>query len=153
MSVLVDLSSEQLDPQSVVSFVKSHVKNRPDQDLLFKVSKRTLDLYCGNKPQDVIKVSADELAKLNASLGGSFQAGDFIKRAVHKCQSCGRTFTFFDFFQSGQKHHGGSYINSLLGKGGHHIHIQKKNNKLEIECTQCGTKNVFTPGGYDGPEY
>jgi hypothetical protein len=153
MSVFVDLSSEQLDPESIMTFVKAHVKNRPEGDLLFKVSRRALELYCGEKPKDAVAVSKEELKQLNEALGGSFTAAAFLKRAVHKCEACGRVLTFFDFFQSGRKHHGHDYISGLLGKEGYHLHIQKRANKLEIDCTQCGTKNVLTPGGYDGPNY
>ncbi len=153
MSAFVDLSSEQLNPESIVSFVRAHVKNRPTEDLLFKVSRRTLELYCGNKPEDAITVSNQELAQLNESLKGSFNARDFLKRSIHKCTACGRVLTFFDFFQAGSKRHGSDYISSLLGKDGYHLHVQKRDNKLEIACTQCGVKNVLAPGGYDGPNY
>ena len=110
-------------------------------------------MFCGDKPKNAIKVSKKELQQLNSSLGGSFKASQFIKRTAHECLDCGRTFTFFDFYQSGRKRHGDGYMVDLFGGGGYHIHIQKRDKKLALECTARGTTNTFTPGGYDGPDY
>ncbi len=153
MSVSVDLSSAELHPESVVRFIKAHVTDRPDQDLLFKVSPQTLELYCGQKPANAIPVSADELLKLNAALHGSYKANEFLKRAAHLCSKCGRTFTFFDFFETGRAHHGEAYIDRVLGDGASYVHIQKRDNKIPVVCTNCGTTNVLAPEGYDGPQY
>jgi hypothetical protein len=153
MSVVIDLSSEHLDPKAVVALAKAHVKSRPVEDILIKVSPRALQLYCGKKPANAVKVSKQELASLNQSLNGSFRANQFLKRAVQKCSECGRTFTFFDFFESGRKLHGEGYLTELFSGKGSHIHIQKRGKNLTIQCTACGTTNTVAARPYDGPEY
>ena len=153
MSLFVDLSNEQLNPKAVVALAKAHVKQRPDEDILFKVSRRALQLYCGKKPTNAVKVSKQELDSLNQSIGGAFKANQFLKRQIQRCTNCRRTFTFFDFFESGRQQHGDGYLTKLFSGEGSHIHIQKRGKKLNIKCTGCGTSNTVAARGYDGPEY
>jgi hypothetical protein len=153
MAIHVDLSVAELQPTSVLSLMEAHVRNRPPEDILFKVSKRTLDLYRRRRPKGAVTVSPDEVDKLNEFLGKSHRAQDYALWKKHKCSKCKRVLTFYDVFESGRKRHGDEYVRQVLGGDEYHLHIQKRGQALQVDCKACGLTNSLVRAGYDGPEY
>lgn len=152
MAIHLDLSATELKPASVHEFIRKHAAAPPSQDLLFKVGPKTFDLFRKKRPKGAVTVSAAEATKLNAFLGKKCKPSDYAIWKKTKCKNCSRELTFYDVFESARRRHGDESIKRILGGSGHHVHIQKKGQELEVDCTACGTHQRLL-AGYDGPEY
>lgn len=152
MALHFDLSANELRPASVFEFIRKHATAPPGQDLLFKVGPKTFELFRKKRPKGAVTVSAAEARKLNAFLGKNRRASDYAIWKKTKCKNCGRELTFFDVFESARQRHGDKHVKHILGGSEHHVHIQKKGQELEVNCTACGTHHRLLTG-YDGPEY
>ena len=150
MAIHIDLS--ELHPGAVEDMIKAHVSKPLQQDLLFKVSKESFRYCLKRRPKNSIKVSADELNKLNQFLGKARSTKDYAVWKNIKCSQCGKQLTFYDIFETGRKKHGDDYVKRLLAGEEYHVHIQKRGSKMEVACTGCSTLNLVL-AGYDGPEY
>jgi hypothetical protein len=146
----VDLSTSVLNSGAVVRFVKEHLADRPSQDLLFKVSPETYELYRKELPP-CVKVSQLEANELNAFLDRSWSIDDYVMRERSECFKCGRVLTFYDMFHSGRKRHGDGMVMQSLAGNEYILHV-RKSEQAEVACTSCGTLNLVN-AGYDGPEY
>lgn len=146
----VDLTASVLNPESIVSFVNAHLAERPSQDILFKVSRETFELYRKGLPPG-LPVSQQEADELNAFLDRSWSVDEYIMRERSECSGCGRVLTFYDFFQSGRKRHGDAMVMRWLAGSECVLHI-RKDARAEVACTACNTLNLVI-AGYDGPNY
>lgn len=153
MAIYIDVSSENLNPKSVTRFVRALQNDRPAEDVLLRVSQRVYKAACLAGRSRGVKVSASELQKLNQVLGKPLKRDDFVLRKSIKCRKCSRSLNFYDFFESGRGVHGDAHLAKFLSAGAYHVHIQKRGQKFAITCTECGTKNVISRVGYDGPDY
>jgi hypothetical protein len=141
MSVHVDLSAPELRPQAVLDFIFSLRKDRPTKNLLLKVSPKTFSLFARQLPKDAVKVSKEEAAKINRFLGQSWPASAYAIRGQVKCSKCKRLLTFYDIFMTGRKEHGDEFIKRTLAGSEFHLQLAGRDQRLEVECTACGTLN------------
>jgi len=159
--VHVDLSSPELDSTAVLQLIKEHGHKRPAANILFKVSQRTFNLYQQSVPEKVVTVSEAEAEEMNKFLDRSWQVSDYVVGERVPCSNCGRVLNFYDVFQSGRKQHGDDYLRQILGGEEYHLHVAKKDQTLDVECTACGAlNNIFvvsedasTHGSYCSPKY
>jgi len=151
--MMVDLTSQELNSAAVVGFIRAHVTKRPSHDILFKVSRVVHKMYCGKKPAKAVKVSKDELAKLNVFVKRSLRSSDFLLRKRVKCAQCGKVLTFYDLFESGRQEHGDERVGSWFDGVTCYVHIQARGRKTIVKCTSCGEFNELLLAGYDGPNY
>jgi len=138
MVALVDLSAPVLHPDSVIRLIKEHAAERPPSNILFRVSRETSELYRQGWPKDLVFVSPEEAARLNAFLGQSWQPQDYAMGSRHQCQKCGRLLTFYDVFESGRKRHGDRRMKEILGANEYHLQVAGQEQSAEIQCTKCG---------------
>jgi len=117
-----------------------------------KSTKKVFRACLRGRPKNAVTVSAKELQELNAFLGKTRRATDYAVWKRIKCTECQKLLTFYDLFQSGRKVHGDDYVKRFLGGDDFHIHIQKRNGKMEVTCAACSAVNLVL-SGYDGPEY
>jgi hypothetical protein len=153
MALYIDLSSEKLDAKAVARFAKEQARTRSSEDILLKVSPRAHKLVCVGHRSGGVKVSTQELRKLNTFLKRSLPASAFVIRTRNKCRKCARTLTFYDLFQSGRARHSDSHIKNWFAGNAYHVHLQRRGQKFPIKCTSCGTVNVLSKLMYDGPDY
>lgn len=146
----VDLSAGALNSKAVIELINQHFADRPAQDILFKLRRDTFDDYRKQLPTG-IPVSPDEAKRINDFVGKSWGVDDYLMREKCACSHCGRTLTFYDFFQGGRERHGDEFVMKWLVKSGPVVHIRKSAD-AEVACTACGTTNLIS-AGYDGPEY
>jgi ribosomal protein S27E len=154
MALHVDISARELDPSAVLEFIRRHTVERPSQNLLFKVNEETFRLH-QQELVDVVAVSPEEAAELNAELGLSASPADYlISGQEWRCSNCGRYLTFYDVFQSGKPKHDNDFFRVFLATEAYHVQVARENSQLDVNCTNCGTINKLTaPAHYTGPHY
>ena len=147
MVTTIDLSATELRPDSVVGLIREHAANPGSKQILFKVSHEVLSRFRAGQPPGV-NVSSQEANEINQFAGLSATLNEYSVSQSHACTKCGRNLTFYDVFQSGRKQHGDEYIRGMIAGGGYHIQVHRRDSKLKVECTQCGTVNVLDDGCY-----
>lgn len=152
MTVIVDVSTPELRPESVVRLIKEHRANPGSNTILFKVTAEVLELFRADSKHafSVSQVEADEINKfVNLSL--SPESYRLNKR--FECSKCKRVLTFYDVFRTGRKRHGDDHIRRFIAGTGYHVQVPKSDQTLEAECTACSTVNMLEDSCYDANNY
>jgi hypothetical protein len=152
MTIHVDLSPSRLIPSAVLRFVKEHAASRPPENMLFRVNREVFELYTKDLPK-TITVSQEEADKIGEFLGTTVSADNFTLTGRENCSYCGRTLTFYDFFETGRKRHGDAFMRRFLGGGEYHIQVAGENGQIEVDCANCGTLNRMLPNGHGVTHY
>ena len=150
MATFIDLSTEDLHTDAVITLIRDHASHPGPKELLFKVSRDTHDRFHGEHTEGV-NVSSEEAAEIDEFAGITHKKYMIGKR--HECVSCGRLITFYDIFKTGRKVHGDAYLKQFIGGSGYHIQVHRLNPVLRVECAGCGTPNQFDNGCYECDTY
>ena len=146
MNVHVDVSSPVLNPSSVLAFIREHARNRPSQNVLFKVQRSVFEEFLADIPKAVM-VSTDEAKRISEFLRVPASREGFTVTHETYCSECRRQLNFYDLFETGRKRHGDDFMRRFLAGGDFHIQLAAKNEAVEAECTNCGRLNVLEPDG------
>src|SRR5687768_9731208 len=114
MTIRIDLSSYELNPDAVVEFIRAHTTIRPTENILFTVSPATFVLYRQGYHSTYVRASPQETAEMNAFLSVSWMEDDYRLDDGVVCQHCKRVLTFYDLFKSGLRRHGDQHMKTTL---------------------------------------
>ena len=105
------------------------------------------------RAQGWINVTKEEAEKINKVVGATWSAHDYFLSESFPCSNCSRELTFFDVFETGRKLHGDSLIKQAI-TGDYILQINKRGQKIEANCSACGTSNILPdPTKYGGGAY
>lgn len=146
MNVHVDVSAPALNPSSVLKFIQDHTRDRPPQNILFKVPKLVFDQFMADVSK-AVTVSTEEAARISDFLGVPASPNGFTVTHETYCSNCARRLNFYDLFETGRKRHGDDFMRHFLAGGEFHIQLAAKGEAVEAECTNCGELNMLLPNG------
>jgi hypothetical protein len=146
VNIHIDVSADALNPSSVLEFIREHSRNRPGQNILFKVSRSVFDQFMADIPK-AVAVSTKEAARISDFLGVPASSDGFTVTHETYCSNCKRRLNFYDLFETGRKRHGDDFMRHFLAGGEFHIQLAAENEAIEVQCTNCGEVNSLLPNG------
>jgi hypothetical protein len=145
MAVHVDLSEPELDPEAVASLVVAQTQRRPSQNVLFKVSRETFNVFREQqlRGRDPVRASDEETLEMNQFLENDWDPSDYIMGVRSECSNCGRLLSFYDVFSSGRERHGDDFLRRILSGSEFHLQVAEAHQETKISCSNCGSETTF----------